>query len=398
MMAASCPKPTCTPVGSKSQTAPVPHNRGVRPMDFLERIRDLSARIEKFKNDIKTEEAAKQSFVIPFISALGFDERNPVEVEPEFTADVGNKSGEKVDYAIKRNGQPIILIECKKPGINLDDKANLDQLMRYFGVTNARVAILTNGILYRFFTDLEITNRMDQKPFLAFSLLDIQDDLIAELMRFCKDKFDINEIVPAAAELKYTREIKLILAEQVRAPTEDFVRFFATQVYSGKLTAKVMAQFHDVTKRATRQFINDQIAERLKAAMDKEAQDAPSQQKPVAPTGKLEKAEGGGAEQKRVASGNMPNKITVKSLLDAGLIVAGAKLEIKNSGQTMMAAVEENGNIIFNGTSYKNPSAAGKAAMPLRKGVGGWVEWKVICANGERKPLAEFREILRSRV
>ena len=365
-------------------------------MDFLERIRDLSARIEKFKNDIKTEEAAKQSFVIPFISALGFDERNPVEVEPEFTADVGNKSGEKVDYAIKRNGQPIILIECKKPGINLDDKANLDQLMRYFGVTNARVAILTNGILYRFFTDLEITNRMDQKPFLAFSLLDIQDDLISELRRFCKDQFDINAIVPAASELKYTREIKLILAEQVRAPTEDFVRFFATQVYSGKLTAKVMAQFHDVTKRATRQFINDQIAERLKSAMDKADQDKLPQQKP-APTEALGKNEGDGAKHATLGK-QQSIGITVKDLVDAGLITAGAKLEIKNKNQTVMAQVEATGNIFFNGTSYKNPSAAGSAAKPLSKSVGGWVEWKVVCANGERKPLAEFREILRSRV
>ncbi len=98
---------------------------------------------------------------------------------------------------------------------------------------------------------------MDQKPFLAFSLLDIQDDLITELGRFCKDQFDINEIVPAAAEFKYTREIKLIMAEQIKSPTEDFVRFFAAQVYSGRLTEKVMTQFRDVTQRAIRQFISD---------------------------------------------------------------------------------------------------------------------------------------------
>ena len=365
-------------------------------MDFLEKIRDLSARIEKFKNDIKTEEAAKQSFVNLFISALGFDERNPIDVEPEFTADVGSKNGEKVDYAIKQSGQPIILIECKRPGVNLDDKANLDQLIRYFGVTNARVAILTNGILYRFFTDLEIANRMDQKPFLAFSLLDIQDDLISELRRFCKDQFDINAIVPAAAELKYTREIKLLLAEQVKSPTDDFVRFFAAQVYSGKLTTKIMTQFRDVTQRATRQFINDQIAERLKAAMDKEAQCAPSKQKPVAPTGKSEKAEGGGEEQKRVTSGNLSSGITVKDLMDAGILIAPVTIEVRDKPNniTKTATIESDGRIKFNDRLYNSINKAGMAALPKRVGFGAWVEWKVVCKNGNRKPLAEFRRAL----
>lgn len=48
---------------------------------------------------------------MPFISALGYDVFNPTEVIPEFTADVGTKKGEKVDYAIKKDDKIIILIE-----------------------------------------------------------------------------------------------------------------------------------------------------------------------------------------------------------------------------------------------------------------------------------------------
>lgn len=238
-------------------------------MDFAEEIRVLANRAEKSCGDIKTEEATKQALVVPFLKALGYDIYDPTEVVPEFTADVGKRKLDKVDYAIMGKGQPIMLVEAKWCGLKLDNE-HMKQLFHYFSVTDVRVAVLTNGVVYRFFTDLEKTNQMDGKPFLEFDLLHPQEDLISELKRFSKAKFDIGEIIPAAAELKYTREIKLILAEQLRAPTDEFVRFFATQVYSGKLMAKVMLQFRGVTQRALRQFINGEIEARLKSAMDKD--------------------------------------------------------------------------------------------------------------------------------
>ena len=138
-------------------------------MDFIEEIRNLSTRIIKQKDVIQTEEATKTAFVMPFINLLGYDVFNPTEVVPEYTADIGTKQGEKVDYAIFKDNEVIMLIECKKYGEDLSD-VHTSQLYRYFSVAHARIAVLTDGVLYRFYTDLEESNIMDTKPFLEFSI------------------------------------------------------------------------------------------------------------------------------------------------------------------------------------------------------------------------------------
>ena len=200
-------------------------------MDFSEKIHALGIKVQKSVDLIQTEEATKQAFLIPFIMALDYDVYDPTEVVPEFTADVGTKKGEKVDYAIMRDGQPIMLIEAKWCGINLE-KEHASQLYRYFSVTESRIAILTNGVKFRFYADLEKPNQMDSRPFLEFDLLDIQEPLIPELKKLTKSHFDLNKLVSAAAELKYTTEIKQILANQLVKPSDDFVKFFASRVYS----------------------------------------------------------------------------------------------------------------------------------------------------------------------
>jgi hypothetical protein len=235
-------------------------------MDFIEVLRNISSKIIKQKDLINTEEATKNAFVMPFISALGYDVFDPSEVIPEFTADVGIKKGEKVDYAIKQDGKIILLFECKCCNSSLDE-SHASQLYRYFSVTEARIAILTDGIIYRFYTDIEEPNKMDPKPFMEFNMLDIHETLVVELKRLTKQAFNLEDILTVAGELKYTREIKRILNEELNAPSEEFVKFLASQVYSGKLTSGVKGQFAGITKRAFAQFINEHIAERLRTAM-----------------------------------------------------------------------------------------------------------------------------------
>lgn len=235
-------------------------------MDFIEEIRNLSARIEKQKDLIQTEEATKTAFVMPFINLLGYDVFNPAEVVPEFTADVGTKQGEKVDYAIFKDDEVIMLIECKKFGDDLSD-VHTSQLYRYFSVVHARIAVLTDGALYRFYTDLEETNIMDTKPFLEFNMLDIQQPLVNELKRFTKPAFNLSETLTAASDLKYTKEIKQTMMEQFESPAEDFVRFFLSSVYSGVKTQSVIHQFTDIVKRALNQFMNEAINQRLQSAI-----------------------------------------------------------------------------------------------------------------------------------
>jgi predicted type IV restriction endonuclease len=242
-------------------------------MDFIDKIRELSTLIPKQLAHIQTEEATKNALVMPFITALGYNVFDPTEVTPELCADVGVKKGEKVDYAILRDAKPIMLFECKHHTADLG-KEHASQLYRYFSVTEARFSVLTNGILYWFYTDLDARNKMDVKPFFEFNMLDIRDQDVEELKKFTKSTFDLNGILTTASELKYTRDIKRIMAEQLQEPSEDFVKFFASQVYAGRMTQSVREQFTQTTKHALKQFINDQISERLKTALATETKQA----------------------------------------------------------------------------------------------------------------------------
>ena len=238
-------------------------------MDFIEKLRNLSAKITNQMDVIKTEEGTRHAFVIPFIELLEYDITNPIEVVPEFTADVGTKQGEKVDYAIVKDEKSIILIECKKCGTDLSD-AHITQLYRYFSVAHAQFAVLTNGVQYRFYTDSEAENKMDTKPFFEFNMLDIQPQWVNELKRFTKSAFDLDATITAAIDLKYTKEIKQIMMEQLEAPSEEFVRFFLSHVYSRMRTQAVVQQFTDIVKRALNQFLNEHINQRLQSAISRE--------------------------------------------------------------------------------------------------------------------------------
>lgn len=254
-------------------------------MDFIDELKALSSKIMKQMDLIQSEEATKHAFVLPFISALGYNVFDPTEVTPEFGADIGIKKGEKVDYAILQDGKPVMLFECKSCKTNLDQE-DITQLYRYFTATEVRFGILTNGVIYRFYTDLEEKNIMDKKPFLEVNMLDIKDvdikDVVVEdLKRFCKG-FIIEETLSAASELKYTREIKRILSDQLQNPSEEFTKFFASQVYPGKITQSVKQQFTFLTKQAINQFINDRINKLIKKAT--EPPEAPPVQRDIPPS------------------------------------------------------------------------------------------------------------------
>ncbi|MGG5753533.1 type I restriction endonuclease [Zafaria sp. Z1313] len=236
-------------------------------MQFAERLNALAAKIRQQKAIIDTEEATKNAFVMPFISTiLGYDVFNPLEVVPEFTADVGIKKGEKIDYAIVRDGDVQMLIECKKSAGDLKFE-HASQLYRYFAVTNARIAILTNGEVYQFYTDLDAPNRMDSKPFLILDMGDIDETLIPELLKLSKDEFDLDSVVSAAEELKYIGQLKRHIAALFQAPTDEWVKFLTAKVYEGPITQRVRDQFSSLVAKASRQYLSDQVNDRLKAAL-----------------------------------------------------------------------------------------------------------------------------------
>ncbi|UFJ41779.1 type I restriction enzyme HsdR N-terminal domain-containing protein [Brevibacillus humidisoli] len=244
--------------------------------NFPEVIKTLSKRVQKIKNNIATEEATKTSIIMPFFQALNYDIFNPEEFLPEYVADVGIKKGEKVDYAILRDGEPVILVEAKS--INETINKHDSQLFRYFGTTKAKFAILTNGIHYRFYTDLEEQNKMDKTPFFEFNLLEIRENQINELYKFRKENFDIENILTTASELKYTSEIKQFLAKQWENPTDDFVSFILSDIYPGKKTKQVLEKFNGVVKKSLKQFVSDMLNDKLKAALANTEPDSVSEE------------------------------------------------------------------------------------------------------------------------
>jgi len=238
-------------------------------MDFKDQIKLLGDRVMKLKDVVKTEEATKNAFIMPFIKELGYDVFNPFEVTPELVADIGTKQGEKIDYAIMRDGEPIILIECKCHLSSLSIN-NASQLFRYFHTSKAKFSILTNGIEYRFYTDLVEPNKMDEKPFFVFNITDIKDNQIEELKKFHKAYYDFDNIVNTASELKYTNELKILINAEFTNPSADFIKHFAKKVYPSIITSKVLELFEHLTKKSLQQYVSDLITDRLKSALTKE--------------------------------------------------------------------------------------------------------------------------------
>ena len=252
-------------------------------MELIDTIKQIAKVYTERKDAIQTEEATKNALIMPFISALGYNVFDPFEVIPEFTADVGIKKGEKVDYAIMKEGSPIMLIEAKWSGEALDVNKE-GQLMRYFNATPAKIGILTNGHEYRFYTDLDQDNIMDMMPFLQFSICDISEQIVRELKRFTKPAFKIEEIASTASELKYTGAMKSYLMEQLTEPSEDFVRHMASQVFNGRLTGNAREKFKLITKKAFTQFVSDRVSDRLASALSEEkAANTPAEKEKAQP-------------------------------------------------------------------------------------------------------------------
>jgi predicted type IV restriction endonuclease len=237
-------------------------------MGITERVEELALKVHNQKANILTEEATKNAFVMPFInSVLGYDVFNPSEVIPEFVADVGIKKGEKVDYALMQDGEIQILIEAKKVTEPLD-VGHGSQLFRYFSVTKARIAILTNGEVYEFYTDLDSPNVMDNKPFLVLDLADIDETLLPEVAKLTKESFDLDSVVSAAGELKYIGQIKRMLTAEFKDPSESFLNLFFTQIYPGKrFVQRAREEFTPLMVKAINQFLNEQVNDRLKSAL-----------------------------------------------------------------------------------------------------------------------------------
>lgn len=236
-------------------------------MELATKLAELERRTAEHRELLLTEEAAKTALVMPFLQALGYDVFNPSQVIPEFTADVGIKKGEKVDYGLCIDGKLSILVECKPSSVDLDLK-HASQLFRYFSTTDARVAILTNGVVYQFYSDTEQPNKMDEKPFYVFSMDTIRKSDIPTLERFSPSSFSIEGIVAEAGRLKLESLLRIELEKEFSTPSEEFVRLMASRVQSGRLTPAIKEQVQTNLVNSIAAIIRDRVNERLNSALN----------------------------------------------------------------------------------------------------------------------------------
>jgi len=229
-------------------------------MTLKEELQKLSVQITERKKHITNEEMTKQSLIIPFLQVLGYDVFNPLEVKSEYISDFGKKKGEKVDYAIFKDGKPIIFIEAKAVNENLDTYDS--QLARYFNATpEVKLAIITNGIIYKFFTDVDSNNIMDENPFAAINIIDLSVNDIEILARFRKEIFETESLVKYAEDLIYTSNLNIKLKDLFKNPPDDFIRYLIKDFSDSRITSNVIERFRPIIKKSISNAILDIVSQ-----------------------------------------------------------------------------------------------------------------------------------------
>lgn len=219
-------------------------------------LHELANKIQNFKNDILNEEATKNSCILPFLSILGYDIHNPQEVIPEYNADIGIKNGEKVDFTIAIDNEASILVEAKTIGTNLNK--HYSQLFRYFSVVDgAKVGILTDGVEYKFYTDIKIPNKMDQEPFFVFNIFNFNEKDYKYLTKFKKENFNVNKIKKVAEKLYYEQEIDKVVSNLLANPNDEFVNLILSEFYDGAKTSKIRKNVKPMVVKAIEKYKNN---------------------------------------------------------------------------------------------------------------------------------------------
>lgn len=352
--------------------------------DISDAISALQQTVDKLAPNA-TEEATKQSLVLPFIArVLGYDVWNPDEVIPEFTADVGIKNGEKVDYVICRNGKPQILIECKKINENLD--GDFSQIFRYFNcVEHAHIAILTNGTEYRFFSDIDAPNRMDSKPFMVFDIMKPDKSLYQEIEKLTKSKFDVIGVMQSAERLKYERAVMALINKQLVSPDETFVKYVMGEIYDGSRSRAKVEQFTSIVRDAMSKVVSMRVDERLASALKANAS--------MSQDGAANMSEEDDCLESEELIEQKPrltvHTTTILDLLSDGALSVEDDVYLMDNKQKTDIKFSPNGTMMIGARSVA-PSAAAMFYLPHRKSANGWQHLGVM-RDGSLVSLWEIR-------
>lgn len=315
-------------------------------MAFEDEIRRLADSVSLLRERVATEEATKHALVLPLVQSLGFNVFDPHEVEPEYNADFGETKGWKADYTLKASDQPVIIVECKSVSNNLSGV--VPQLGRYFPHTKARIGVLTNGILYRFFTDQNETNIMDEEPFWEFSLESFSDRDLEQLEKFTKGT-DVTDAVTAASRLKYIVGMKETLSKQYHNQADDkandaFAEWLARPLLPSR--SRMTDEIKEMARLALHEFVEDLVLGRLRgnqqpAPVSDEAASVPEVDEPVEELADESNAED--TEQKALivtTDEELEGYEIVKAVV--GEVVDGERVTIRDAQQYCAVLLDDN--------------------------------------------------------
>lgn len=235
--------------------------------EFRQKLTDFAIRATELATRCNNEESTKLFLILPFLNVLGYDDRNPDEVCPEHGADFSEKYKNRVDFAVLKDGKPIIAIECKCCGAALKDERG--QLRAYFNAApTVKMGVLTDGLVYEFYADSDEPNMMDQSAFLTVNLREIAKGKIEESMLdglrvLQKSAFDPENIGAEAKRKLVFQNVLQQLNSLAENPSEPFTRMLLQNAGLSNIRAKTLSEYQDLTRSAFREFINLRILKRL---------------------------------------------------------------------------------------------------------------------------------------
>lgn len=333
-------------------------------MSLYKALQSISQQVEIQLPQMKNNETAtKHVSILPFVRALGYNTQDLSEVYPEYPI----LNMDAVDLAILRDGEPIMFLEAKKAGEGLGDK-HWKQLFEYFNADKARIGILTNGLEFRWYTDIEKPNIMDKDPFLTINLRDLDKPSVAHLIGFTKTHFDHEQSL---------RKIKIsnLLARELRRPSDEFVRYFAKQIHSGSVWQNVIDEFRPVLKEC----FEDLVAtgnERSEPTLDEQT-NLVSLTEPDAATDQLPKNPDSDAVLELPVQATYRGNTLSATLLVVVRLVENSKIRFKESDYWV-----SRGALIAIQTI--NPT--------LNNPPNGWKFWKLRDPNGnQERPISDLR-------
>ena len=166
-----------------------------------------------------SEAQTKTTLIEPLLQCLGYVPRDPEQVTLEVPTEVGGK----IDYVLTGEANTKIAVEAKRRGVNLSEK-EINQLRSYFTFSEAVAGVLTNGVDYWLFTDLDKTNVMDAAPYNRVDVNHLTDNDIHHLETLTRSQVRQSAVHEQAQRERYRKLVNEIVDQELGSPSQEFLR------------------------------------------------------------------------------------------------------------------------------------------------------------------------------